>query len=72
MSRSEKTDWAEVEEIGVTKLWKSGALVLEPKIQMLSVALDSADSGELSELDSAEEVLPVPELNVAKPWNLQL
>ena len=65
MSRSEKTELAEVEEIELTKLWKSEALVLEPKIQMLSVALDSADSGELAERDSAGEVLPVPELNVA-------
>ena len=65
MSRSEKTELAEVEEIGLTKLWKSEALVLEPKIQMLSVALDFGDSGELAERDSAGEVPQVPELNVA-------
>ena len=62
--RAAKAALAEAEETGPRKILKSGAVMLETKIQMLSVGFASADSTELAEPESAADLLMVG-LNVA-------
>lgn len=61
---SAKAALAEAEATEPKKILKSGALVLETKIQRLSVGLASADSEELAEPESAADP-PMAELNMA-------
>lgn len=62
---------AEAEETGPKTIWKSGALMLETKTQMLSVGPALADSEELAGPESAADP-PMAELEVAQPWRLRL
>lgn len=64
MIRSAKVALAEAEETGSMKILKSGALMRETKIQMLSVGLASADSEELAGPESSADP-PMAVLNVA-------